>query len=114
MTDDIVTRLRDNCACSGTQEFGYTCTSCKAADEIECLRVSIDGMSKLVKSYDADRTQLRTQLLEWKEFAYQVRNKYWWAMGRKTLKKFDAMHKADWALLKNVALRQALKKEWGK
>lgn len=39
MDEDIVTRLRDNCACSGTEQFGYTCTSCTAADEIERLRI---------------------------------------------------------------------------
>jgi len=38
MTDDIVTRLRDNCACGIGDEFGIMCASCTAADEIERLR----------------------------------------------------------------------------
>ena len=84
MNDDIVTRLRN---WHDQRDSWQTLT--EAADEIERLR-------------------------EWKELAYQLRNKYWWAMGRKTLKKFDAMHKADWALPKNVALRQRLKEGWGK
>ena len=54
------------------------------------------------------------RLREWKELAYQMRNKYWWAMRWKTLKKFDAMHKEDWELPKNVELRKQLKKDWGK
>jgi hypothetical protein len=54
------------------------------------------------------------RLREWKELAYQMRNKYWWAMRWKTLKKFDAMHEADWALPKNVILREQLKKDFGK
>ena len=54
------------------------------------------------------------RLREWKELAYLMRNKYWWAMLGKTLKKFDSMHKTDWALPKNVALREQLKKDFGK
>ncbi len=54
------------------------------------------------------------RLREWKELAYQMRNKYWWAMRWKTLKKFDAMHEADWALPKNVKLREELQKDFGK
>jgi hypothetical protein len=38
MSDDIVTRLRDNCACGVADEFGIVCASCTAADEIERLR----------------------------------------------------------------------------
>jgi hypothetical protein len=41
MIDDIMTRLRDNCGCSGTEQFGYTCISCVAADEIERLRAEL-------------------------------------------------------------------------
>ena len=51
------------------------------------------------------------RLREWKELAYQMRNKYWWVMRTKTLRKFDEMHKADWALPKNVQLRKQLKKD---
>ena len=54
------------------------------------------------------------RLREWKELAYQMRNKYWWVMWWKTKKKFEAMHKADWALPKNVKLREQLKKDFGK
>jgi len=36
MTDDIVTRLQENCGC--TDDPFYTCTRCDAADEIERLR----------------------------------------------------------------------------
>jgi hypothetical protein len=67
MIDDIVTRLRSTIG-------GYEAMeehALEAADEIERLR-------------------------EWKELAYQMRNKYWWAMRGKILKEFDAMHKADW------------------
>jgi hypothetical protein len=42
MADDIVTRLRDNCACGVSDEFGIVCASCTAADEIERLRVNQD------------------------------------------------------------------------
>lgn len=54
------------------------------------------------------------RLREWKELAYQMRNKYWWAMRWKTLKKFDAMHDADWALPHNVELRKQLQQGFGK
>lgn len=49
VTDDIVTRLRDNCACSGTQQFGYRCTSCTAADEVERLRAERDKFYHLAR-----------------------------------------------------------------
>lgn len=70
MIDDIVTRLRgyDFMRDGDTPDL----TMAEAADEIERLR-------------------------EWKELAYQMRNKYWWAMRSKILKEFDALHKADWA-----------------
>ena len=38
MSDDIVTRLHENCGCYAANEFGYNCTNCDAADEIERLR----------------------------------------------------------------------------
>lgn len=85
MSDDIVTRLRSTIG-------GYEAIekhAVEAADEIERLR-------------------------EWKELAYQMRNKYWWVMWWETKKKFEAMHKADWALPKNVLLREQLKKDFGK
>ena len=72
MTDDIVTRLRH---IYSQKDVGVSLNPevfVQAADEIERLR-------------------------EWKELAYQMRNKYWWAMRSKILKEFDAMHKADWA-----------------
>jgi hypothetical protein len=46
MSDDIVTRLRDNCACGITDEFGIVCTFCTAADEIERLRAERDMWKK--------------------------------------------------------------------
>jgi len=46
MTDDIVTRLRDNCACGITDDFGIVCTFCTAADEIERLQVERDMWKK--------------------------------------------------------------------
>ena len=55
----------------------------KAADEIERLR-------------------------EWKEIAYQMRNKYWWVISKKLLEQFDTMHEADWQLPRNVQLRKYL------
>ena len=36
------------------------------------------------------------RLLEWKELAYEMRNRSWWAMRKKVLMKFDEMHKRDW------------------
>ena len=36
------------------------------------------------------------KLLEWKELAYEMRNRSWWAMRQKVLIKFDYMHKKDW------------------
>lgn len=47
MSDDIVTRLRENCGCSGGEEFGYNCTNCDAADEIELLRGQLSELSRL-------------------------------------------------------------------
>lgn len=41
MTDDIVTRLHENCGCYAANEFGYNCTNCDAADEIERLREDV-------------------------------------------------------------------------
>lgn len=38
MSDDIVTRLHENCGCYAANEFGCNCTNCDAADEIERLR----------------------------------------------------------------------------
>ena len=87
MSDDIVTRLRVSTVADSADSIYKSMT--EAADEIERLR-------------------------EWKELAYQMRNKYWWAMRWKTLKKFDAMHDEDWALPKNVELRKQLQKDWGK
>lgn len=66
MSDDIVTRLR---MCESEYGLGDTCR--EAADEIERLR-------------------------EWKELAYEMRNRSWWAMRKKVLVKFDDMHKSDW------------------
>jgi len=89
MSDDIVTRLR---YIYSQKDVGVSLnpeTFIEAADEIERLR-------------------------EWKELAYQMRNKYWWVMWWKTRKKFEAMHKADWALPKNVKLREQLQKDFGK
>jgi len=34
-------------------------------------------------------------LKEWKELAYEMRNRSWWAMRNKVLMKFDYMHKKD-------------------
>jgi hypothetical protein len=36
------------------------------------------------------------RLREWKELAYEMRNRSWWAMRKKVLVKFDDMHKSDW------------------
>jgi hypothetical protein len=70
MSDDIVTRLRDGDPHCRDGHI-YQAWANEAADKIEWL-------------------------LEWKELAYQMRNKYWWFMRAKTLKKFDQMHKEDW------------------
>ena len=72
MTDDIVTRLRkSNFDCLHGKEVDVFHLTKDAADEIERLQ-------------------------EWKELAYEMRNRYWWCMRAKILRKFDAMHKADW------------------
>jgi hypothetical protein len=44
MNDDIVTRLHENCGCYAANEFGYNCTNCDAADEIERLRRTLQLM----------------------------------------------------------------------
>ena len=69
MSDDIVTRLRgyDFMRDGDIPDVIMN----KAADEIELLR-------------------------EWKELAYEMRNRSWWAMRNKVLVKFDDMHKSDW------------------
>ena len=76
MTDDIVTRLRDDYA--PHLKFGNHqdwCTALgmmdEAADEIEHLR-------------------------EWKELCYEIRNSTWFFMRTKHLKKFDRMHNLDY------------------
>lgn len=51
MTDDLVTRLRDNCACGITDEFGFVCASCTAADEIERLREEARWFHELSDNY---------------------------------------------------------------
>ena len=48
MDDDIVTRLHENCGCYAAEEFGYNCTNCDAADEIERLRADLDKASALI------------------------------------------------------------------
>jgi hypothetical protein len=55
MSDDIVTRLHENCGCSGGEEFGYNCTNCEAADEIERLRAEILEINLL---WNADKARL--------------------------------------------------------
>mgnify|MGYP003656162624 CR=1 FL=1 len=67
MSDDLVTRLRMPYDQEGTTDK----LEMEAADEIERLR-------------------------EWKELAYEMRNRSWWAMRNKVLVKFDDMHKSDW------------------
>ena len=73
MTDDIVNRLRRDVDAetyrAGVEPTGMI--TLEAADEIERLR-------------------------EWKELAYEMRNRSWWAMRNKVLVKFDDMHKSDW------------------
>jgi hypothetical protein len=49
MSDDIVTRLRDNCACGITDEFGIVCTFCTAADEIERLRLDVQDLLNVIR-----------------------------------------------------------------
>jgi hypothetical protein len=36
------------------------------------------------------------RLKQWKELAYEMRNRSWWAMRNKVLMQFDYMHKRDW------------------
>ena len=43
-----------------------------------------------------DTTEEIERLREWKELAYEMRNRSWWAMRNKVLVKFDYMHKRDW------------------
>ena len=75
MTDDIVTRLRAEGEMEpigdGTKAWWSNPVCLEAADEIERLR-------------------------EWKELAYIMRNKSWWAMRHSVLMKFEMLHKEDW------------------
>lgn len=81
MSDDIVTRLRTaldemelgclGCSIINQNDHDSDCLTQNAANEIERLR-------------------------EWKELAYEMRNRSWWAMRNKVLVKFDDMHKSDW------------------
>ncbi len=68
MSDDIVTQLRE---IQWEHDKTWQDKMSEAADEIELLR-------------------------EWKELAYEMRNRSWWAMRNKVLVKFDDMHKSDW------------------
>ena len=66
-----------------------------ADDIVTLLRMPhFDGEVNKLELEAADEIE---RLREWKELAYQMRNKYWWAMRTKMLKKFEAMHKADWS-----------------
>jgi len=73
MSDDLVTRLRLQSKALKLHRFGDIMDDWygEAGDEIERLR-------------------------EWKELAYEMRNRSWWAMRNKVLVKFDDMHKRDW------------------
>ena len=66
--DDLVTRLCTFSLDDGTEALNKLLT--EAAIEID-------------------------QLKEWKELAYEMRNRSWWAMRHKVLVKFDAMHQHD-------------------
>lgn len=94
MTDDIVTRLRGQ----GCPECGLPSTHNQfdeAADEIELLRASVDGLTKLVKSYDADRTRLRKLMSDYVSLWLQVESLDWtYENTRSYYAKFDEMKQA--------------------
>jgi hypothetical protein len=73
MDDDIVTRLRER--------IPYA------------IHPHVLAEAKLL----SDAVKEIERLLEWKELAYEMRNRSWWAMRKKVLIKFDGMHKRDWA-----------------
>lgn len=79
MSDDIVTRLN-------TEEM--TKAFYKAFPTVVTLE---DAMRQALEA--ADEIE---RLREWKELAYEMRNRSWWAMRNKVLVKFDDMHKSDW------------------
>ena len=53
MTDDIVTRLREQCCCT---EDIWCSDACIAADDIECLR-------KQIRQLEAERDQWQRQAM---------------------------------------------------
>lgn len=54
-----------------------------------------DGTEALTKLLTEAAIEIE-QLQQWKDLAYEMRNKSWWAMRSKVLIKFDVMHKYDW------------------
>ena len=71
--DDLVTRLCTFSLDDGTEALNKLLT--EAAIDIE-------------------------QLQQWKDLAYEMRNKSWWAMRSKVLIKFDVLHMYDWHIYK--------------
>lgn len=88
MTDDIVTRLRG-------KEHGNNDLRCKACDSF-CCHCELCDCCLEIMEVSLEAADEIEQLREWKDLAYEMRNKYWWFMRRRTLEKFDFLHKTDW------------------
>ena len=50
-----------------------------------------DSLNKLLTEAAIEIDQLQ----QWKDLAYEMRNRSWWAMRSKVLVKFDVMHQHD-------------------
>ena len=96
MSDDIVTRLRENCGCSGGEEFGYNCTNCDAADEIERLRTLLDNtlerenkdnarQLQIVRKVEADRDRWRNICDYW----YKASCSHNWRQDQSARRKYE-------------------------
>jgi hypothetical protein len=108
VSDDIVTRLREQVAKHFCYYEGDKCADCRNANEaafqIEELRKDLNLQARCVgRHYDqfADLRNEIERLREWKELAYLMRNRAWWVLGRRYLTQFDELHRADWDVARN-------------
>ena len=96
MTDDIVTRLHENCGCYAANEFGYNCTNCDAADEIERLRTLLDNalergnkdnarQLQIVRKVEADRDRWRNICGYW----YKASCSHNWRQDQAARRKYE-------------------------
>ena len=70
------------------ERLGYFATITEEGE----LNTTLNNAYNCIYELETEIKRLR----EWKELAYEMRNRSWWAMRNKVLVKFDDMHKSDW------------------